>query len=503
MMVAGLDIGTTGCKVTVFDSEGRQWFRAYQNYPIRRNLGSHEVDVQAIWEGVCQVLSQVGSQWGKELCGLGVTSFGETFVALDENDQPVAPCMLYTDPRGAEQVEQLTTALGREQLSEETGLAPHSMYSLPKLLWLKDQRPELFQKVCRICLIGDYVAYRLSGVHCIDYSLASRTMAFDVKNLCWSKKVFSAAGIDPSLFGNPVPSGTICGKIRQDLAQKWDLPESLPIVLVSHDQVAAAVGSGALSPGQAVDGAGTVECITPVFNGFPQGKELQVMAQCGFAIVPYIMPNTYVTYAFTYTGGALVQWFLENFAGGEQQKAQLIGKSLYDYIEGQMKDCATGIFVLPHFAGAATPYMDVGSKGAILGLTLEHRIADLYRAVMEGVSYEMKLNTQCLAKGNVQYKSLRATGGGAASRTWLQIKADILGVPVTTLNVSDAGTVGSAMLTGVAVGMFPSLEKAAEAFINLGETYWPRQDRQKEYDKLYAQYQGIYQAVRPFMEDAE
>ena len=200
---------------------------------------------------------------------------------------------------------------------------------------------------------------------------------------------------------------------------------------------------------RAVDGAGTVECITPIYDGLP---ELEVMYQGNYAVVPYVIPGKYVCYAFSYTGGALIQWCVDTLAKKEKELAQEQGISVNEMLEGTVKE-PTGLLVLPHFAGAATPYMDTGSKGVIVGLTTDTSVSEIYRACMEGVVYEMLLNMEYLKDSGVHFQMLHATGGGAKSEVWMQMKADILKLPITALNTVDAGTVGSAMLTGIAAGL--------------------------------------------------
>ena len=223
------------------------------------------------------------------------------------------------------------------------------------------------------------------------------------------------------------------------------------------------------------------------------------MAENHYVVVPYVTPGKYVTYAFSYTGGALIDWFIKTMAGQEKQLAIEQGCSVYKVLEQGMKDAPTGILVLPHFAGAATPYMDTGSKGAIVGLTVEHSINDLYRAMMEGVAYEMKLNLECLQSAGIAPKLLRATGGGASSAVWMQIKADILGIPVVSLSSSEAGAAGCVMLAGIASGAFRNLEEAAEKVIHERTTYYPRQEMHEAYQKYYAKYKKLYEAVRPLV----
>ena len=494
MLLAGLDIGSTGCKLSAFRLDGTLVGSAYRDYPVQRSHSAHEVDAAAIWAAVQEVIADSEKQF-PGIAGIGITSFGESFVLLDENDQPLLPVMLYTDPRGEEQAARLGAQLGKDTLIEITGLSPHSMYSLPKLMWVKENLPEVYAKVKRIFLMEDYIVYLLTGTIQIDYSLATRTMAFDIRNLCWSEEVFGTAGIDPQLLSRPVPTGTSAGQIKRELTEKLGLWEGTTVVSVSHDQVAAAIGSGVFNESRTVDGAGTVQCMTPVFSTYDKAK----MAENNYSIVPFVKPGSFVTYAFSYTGGALVKWFVDNLAQDAVREAKERGISVYDLLEGPEDGVPTGILVLPHFAGAATPTMDGGSKGAIVGLTLSHTQKDLYRAVMEGVCYEMRLNQELLSGCGVAIAPLHATGGGAKSRVWMQMKADVLNVPVTALTTSEAGATGSAMLVGVALGLYPDLEAAAERMVKVREVFYPREDAHARYEEVYQRYKQLYRAVRPLV----
>lgn len=215
--------------------------------------------------------------------------------------------------------------------------------------------------------------------------------------------------------------------------------------------------------------------------------------------MPYVLSGKYVTYAFSYTGGALISWYIDQMAKAEKAQAQKSGRSVYEILEQGMKDEPSGILVLPHFAGAATPYMDVGSRGAVVGLTVEHTTSDLYRAMMEGMAYEMMLNLEYLAKAGICPKKLRATGGGASSKIWMQMKADMLNLPITSLGSAEAGAAGCAMMAGIVTGVFGSLKEAAAVLIAEKETYYPRKEQHEAYRRQYEKYRRLYHAVRPLV----
>ncbi len=505
MKIAGLDIGTTGCKLTVFDESGSELGKSYRDYPVHRNVSGHEIDVGALMEGVYAVIGDMAHKY-PDIAGIGVTTFGETFVMTDEDGNPLAPAMLYTDPRGKEECRELVEKLGLEKISRITGVAAHEMYGLPKIMWRRNHDPEIFEKTRHIFQMEDYVVFSLTGNAQIDYSLATRSMAFDINELCWSDEMLDAAGIDKALFPVPVPSGTDAGVITDKAAKRTGLSNQTHIVSIAQDQVAACTGAGVFDENAAVDGAGTVQCLTPVFDGMPDVKKMMPGKYC---IVPHVIPGKYVTYAFSYTGGALMQWCTSNLAKKEKELGEAEALSVNEYLEkeyvcsrqalGLDPEGPSGMLTLPHFAGAATPYMDMGSKGAILGLTTDSKVSDIYRACMEGVTYEMYLNYKNVVKAGAKPEIIHATGGGAHSAVWMQMKADMLGLPVIALRTVDAGTVGSAMLTGIAIGLFKDLGEATGKMVEKVKRYEPRAEYHEKYMEVFERYEKLYDAVRRLM----
>ena len=492
LLVGGLDIGTTGCKLTVYDDSGKFVCNEYREYNVSRKNGEHEIDAGVIFEAVCDCLKATVEK-EPELAGFGVTTFGETFVMLDGEDKPLISSMLYTDPRGGAEVEELKAKIPEDELIDICGVKPHSMYALPKIMWIKNNMPEVYEKCKHILLMDDYIVYMLTGIAQIDYSLGARTMALDIREKCWSKKIFDAAGVDVSKMSKLVPTGTLAGNIKETLKKELGLKNDIKIISGAHDQVAAAVGAGVFLAGQAVDGAGTVECITPVFDKIPDNKELY---DKGYCVVPFVSEGTYVCYAFSFTGGAVLKWHRDNFAKFEAEQAKAEGKNVYAELDSKIPENPTGILVMPHFAGAATPYMDNGSKAAMIGLTLEHGTEDIYKALMEGVAYELMINVENLRKFNMGFSEVYATGGGASSSAWIQIKADMLNQPITALDALEAGTCGTCMMVLVAMGAYASLEETKKYFVKPKKTYTPNPENAKIYADYFENYKKIYEAVR-------
>lgn len=487
MIIGGLDVGTTGCKLTAFDHEGNFIYNSYKEYEITRKNGEHEIDAEVIFSAVCDVIRDTAENC--ELWTIGVTTFGETFVVLDKDDNVLLPSMLYTDPRGEKECADLCKKLTGEKITYTAGVKPHQMYSLPKMMWIKNNLPDIYKKADKILLIEDYIVYKLCGRACIDFSLAARTMAFDIREKCWCDEILDAAGIDKKLLSEPVPAFNVAGYLKKDIASKLGIKGTVKIVNGAHDQVASAVGAGVFGKGQAVDGTGTVECVTPVFDAIPEKKSLY---DEGYSVVPYVFDGTYVCYALSFTGGATIKWFRDNFSKDKS----------YKELDAEVKDRPSGIMILPHFAGAANPYMDNGSKAAMIGLTLEHTASDIYKALMEGVTYEILTNMEHLMIGEIEIEKLFATGGGATSEKWLQIKADILNRPITSLSAKEVGACGTCMMAGVAVGIFKDLYEAKKVFVKENRTFEPNPENVKLYKKYFDAYKKIYDAVRPIVREA-
>lgn len=475
--LGGLDIGTSGCKIVLYDADGNFVRDAYAEYNVSRTGGMHEIDAKEIFHAVKRVIKAADC---RNTAAIAVTSFGETFTMLDKNDEPCAPSMLYTDPRGKEQCERLISRFGAEDLAFKTGAKTHEMYSLPKMMWIKENMPDNFARAEKILLMQDYIVYMLSGVRQIDHSLAARTICFDIENKCWDKELLSFAGIDEKLLSTPVPTASVAGRIRTELAKELGVLENTVIVSGAHDQIAAMCGANISANEQVMDGTGTVECVPVLFNSIPKDYELYAM---GYSLAPH--PNGgYACYALSYTGGATLKWFRDNFSD----------KS-YAELDKTVGENPTDLLIMPHFAGAATPYMDTNSKAAILGLTFEHTKSDIYKALMEGTAYEIALNLQILEKRGLCARSVTATGGGARSDVWLQIKADVLGLPVTALDGDEIGGAGTAVMAGCAVGVYGK----NTILLKPRKTFYPNAAKCEYYKKQLEKYKKIYYAAREVM----
>jgi len=495
MIFLGLDVGSSGTKCVAFSEDGRQLAVCYREYKTR--AGQADMDAREMFASVCEVISGCAADPAvnkAEIASICVTSFGESFVPVDKNGNELSNIIMYTDKRGMAECQRIIDKVGYEKAKAIICAKPDSMYSLPKIVWTLENVEGVRENIYKFLLIGDYICFKLSGEAKINYSLACRAMAFDVENLCWSKELLDAAGIDASLLADPVPCGSVVGDILPSVADKLGIPSTVKVIIGAHDQVSAALGAGVLNAGEAVDGTGSVECVTPLFDKIIRTDGF---ADHNFVCIPNAaQPGLFCTYAFNFSGGVLLKWFRDCFASGLKPEAERRGVSVYRMLDESCPDTPTDVLVVPHFMGAGgTPDLVATAKGTITGMSMATTLPDIYRATMEGLTFEIAYNIEMLSKFGIGIKALRATGGGARSPIWLRIKTDILGLPITQLKTEEAGAAGCAMLSAVAMGKYANLKEAAEKFVILGDTYEPETKFASIYADKYAKYKAIREAA--------
>ncbi len=484
MLYLGIDVGTTGSKATVLDAHGNIRAFAYQDYKaVRTSEGYAEIDPEAVWQTVKLVITQAAARAGEPVKAIAVASFGETFVALDKDDRVLRNGILFADVRGASEVADIREKLSDQSIYDITGMPIGAMYTLSKLLWMKKHEPLLYERIDKLFLFEDYIYYKLSGVRCIDYSLASRTMFFDYEKHDWSRDVLCAFDISASILSKPVMPGSVVGEMRGSLAAELGLADGVLLVAGGHDQVCAALGAGVLKTGECVDGIGTSECITTVLGGLEQKDFMRANSFC---IEPYAIKDAYVTLAFNTTGASIFGWFCGNFAREADEKA------VYAMMEGECPAGPTDLLVLPHFAGSGTPHMDPFSTGAVLGLRLGTSRGEIYKACMEGICFEMLQNAQLLRSMGTEITGMTCVGGGTKSELLLQVKADIMGIPIRRLAAKESGTTALAMLCAVACQDYSSLAQAADNMVKIEKTFIPSEKNHQLYQKKFELYKNLY-----------
>ena len=491
MRYIGLDVGTSGCKASVTDCEGTVFRSARREYaPVSPQPGHIEIDARIVLDSVMGVLSEVA---GLDVTALSIASFGEAVVLLSDRDEVLGRSIYYSDVRGIDEVADILEAIDPKVCRKITGTRANPMFSANKLLWIKKHQPEILRAAKRTMLFGDYIAYMLTGERVIDYSLASRTMLFDIRENRWSAEVIGALGLAADGFSAPVRMGAPIGKLLRSVANDLKLSENVLVVAGGHDQTLAALGGGATRAGDSVDGIGSTECISLVLGS---GDISEEMAEYNFCAEPYAFEDTYLTLAFNASAGSAMRWFRDCFHSGRHAPAADAGENLYQIMENNCPSGPTDILFMPFVAGSGTPFLDPEIGGAFIGLRLGCTQEELYLAVLQGICFEMQHNVQLLSKCGIILDTVTAVGGGVRSELMMQIKADVMSREISILATPESGTVALALLCARAMGDVDDLAAAARSAAKTVRTYVPNPALADRYASLMERYCRIYPAVR-------
>lgn len=497
MSLLGVDVGTTGTKAVAFDLDGNILASAYREYPLLHpKPGYVEVDAEEMWQKVRAVIGEAAhAVKGRDpVEALAVSSLGEGVGAYDKERRPLTNTVTALDARGAAQCRWLEDRLGREHLYHLTGQPCHCSFTINRILWWRNHEPEVYRKAWKFLCCEEMVYARLGLEAVTDYSIATRTMCFDLRALQWSEEILKAADLCEEQFARVAPSGTVIGEIPRATAQELGLKVGVAAVVGGFDQPCAALGGGVIEAGMCVDGLGTVECIT---LGLDRPTTDRRLLEGRIPCFPHVVDGMHALIGYNFCAGSLLRWFRDNFCRAEVEEARRRGVDPYDLITAQATPGPARVLILPHFVGTGTPYLDPDSKGAIVGLTLATTRGDLVKAIVDSATYEIALNIETMQRAGMEIRELRATGGGARSKLWLQTKADITGLPVVTLNVTEGGCLATAILAGVGIGRFPSICEAARRLVKVKECYEPNASLHAQYREMYEIHKRLYPALSP------
>ncbi|MHB1310057.1 MAG: FGGY-family carbohydrate kinase, partial [Limisphaerales bacterium] len=383
--------------------------------------------------------------------------------------------------------------VGAFGLVQRTGMRPHPMNSLTKVLLLRELQPAIFHRASKIVTYADFILGRLGAEAMIDHTMASRTMAFDLTASRWCQDLHAILDLDPGSWSKPVASGTIVGTIRPALAEDLGLPRDLALVAGGHDQTCAALGAGVVRPGLGVVSTGTAEVLSTALD---QPLLSRAMFDGFYPCYRHAKPGMFFTFALNHVGGILLKWWRDQIASAEVADAARAGSDPYTLMDERLPAGPSPVMVIPHFNGSGTPACDLEAKGAIVGLTLATTRHDIAKAILEGLCFELRINLDTMREAGIRVDEIVAVGGGARSVRWLQMKADILGRPIRTVRGREAACLGAALLAGTAVGAWGSLDEAVARTVAVDREFLPQPERVAQYAERFAVYRQIYPALR-------
>lgn len=498
-MLLGIDVGTTGAKAMVFSLKGEALGYAFQEYGIQYTKeGYAQQDAEEVWEITKQVIRKAVGEAKTSIQAISLSVQGDAVIAVDQNRCAISPAHLGMDYRGQEEARKCGECLGDREVFSRTGMRPHPMNTFIKILWIQKHDPVLYEKTWKFVTYADFILGKLgSDEIVIDYTMASRTQAFSLKEKSWDREILDFYGVPEAKLGRPVPAGTTVGKIQPKLAEELGIDPAAVLVAGGHDQVCAAIGAGLVREGLALDSHGTAEVISTVLG---EPKVNDVMFEDYYPCYMHGLPNQYFTFALNHTGGVLLKWFAEGFCQEDRRAAEEEGRGLYDYLISRMPKGLSPVVVLPYLNGTGTPACDLKMKGGILGLTMSTDRFDIGKGILEALAFEMRWNLEEMARAGVRIDNVRCVGGGARSGTGLQLKADILGMPVATLAIRESACFGAAILAGRGLGVYQNISDL-EKMVQVKEIYEPDPVRQDLYEKRYHFYRGLYGNLRHTMYD--
>ncbi len=482
MLYIGVDLGTSAVKLLLMDESGKIHKIVSKEYPLyfphpgwsEQNPGDwYDQSLAGMKEltADCDKSRIAGISFGGQMHGL---------VVLDREDAVIRPAILWNDGRTAAETDYLNEVVGKERLSAYTANIAFAGFTAPKLLWMKKNEPEHFAKIERIMLPKDYLAYRLSGVHCTDYSDASGMLLLDVKNRCWSKEMLEICGISESQLPKLFESYEVVGTLKDALAAKLGFPKGVKIIAGAGDNAAAAVGTGTVGEGMCNISLGTSGTI------FISSKSFGVDANNALHSFDHA-DGCYHLMGCMLSAASCNKWWMDEIL------------KTAEYAQEQAEITKLGentVFYLPYLMGERSPHNDPLARAAFIGMSMDTTRADMTQAVLEGVAFGLRDSLEVARSLGIRIERTKICGGGAKSPLWKKIIANVMNVSVDVIESEEGPGYGGAMLAAVGCGAFASVQEAAEKLVKVTDTVEPEAALVAKYEKQYAKFRQIYPALK-------
>ena len=483
MFYIGIDLGTSAVKLLLMDSEGKIVNIVSREYPLYfPHPGWSEQKPQDWYEqtilGIEELIQDVDKE---QVAGISFGGQMHGLVILDEQDQVIRPALFWNDGRTGEETEYLNNVIGREKLSAYTANIAFAGFTAPKLLWVKNREPENFARIAKIMLPKDYIAYKLTGVHCTDVSDASGMLLFDVKNRRWSEEMCDICGIRVGQLAKCYESYEAVGTLLPQVAAQLGLSPSVKVAAGAGDNAAAAVGTGTVGDNMcniSLGTSGTVFISSKQF-GVDRYNALHSFAHAD---------GSYHLMGCMLSAASCNKWWMDEIIGtkdyaAQQQPIEKLGEN--------------HVFFLPYLMGERSPHNDPEARAVFIGMSMDTTRADMTQAVLEGVAFALRDSLEVAKSLGIELKSTKICGGGAKSPLWKKIVANVLNLRVEVPESEEGPSMGGAMLAAVACGEYASVEEIAAKVVKVVETVEPEAELVAKYEERYQQFKRIYPACKP------
>jgi xylulokinase len=503
----GIDLGTTGVKVVLFAADdGRTLSSAFIEYPLLHpQIGWAEQNPEDWWQATvtairtCMVGGVRNNVQPEDVRGIGLSGQMHGVVLLDEENRVLRPAIIWADQRSEAQCRWITERVGAARLLELVSNPALPGFSAPKLLWIRDNEPEIFAHARKMLLPKDYIRYRLTGKLAIEISDAAGTCLLDVKHGRWSREVLEALEIDPELLPPVVAADKVAGTITEEVAALTDLLPGIPVAGGGADNACAAVGNGVVRPGLALVSIGTSGVVL-AYASTPQVDMSGPVPRVH--TFNHAVPEAWYLMGVTQGAGLSLRWVRDNIGLPERALERWTGLDAYELLTKEAESIpagSDGLLFLPYLQGERTPHLDPYARGGWIGLTASHDRRHLIRSVLEGVAFSLKDCSTIIQGQGLPIEQVRVTGSGAKNPLWRQIITDVLGVELVTTNATEGPAFGAALLAGVASGLYPSVQQACEAKVRVMERTEPRPEVERVYAQAYETYKALYPALKPLI----
>ena len=490
-----VDIGTSGTKTVMFDTSGKVICDALYEYPLyqpRNGWAEQDPDdwKKATLSTIKEVVQNVCAE---DIMGIGLSGQMHGLVMLDKHDNVLRKSIIWCDQRTSKEAEQLTELVGKEKLIEITANPALTGFTASKILWVKNNEPEIFEKCAKIMLPKDYIRYVLTGEFATEVSDASGMQLLDVPKRAWSPFVLDRIGLDISKLGKMYESCEVTGTVTNQIAELTGLKEGTILVGGAGDQQASAVGNGIVKEGIAsatLGTSGVVFAHTDKYTLDPLGR---VHTLC------HAVPNCWHVMGVTQSAGLSFKWIRDNLFDEVKQTAELLGENtnyLMDKICAESPCGANGLIFLPYLMGERTPHLDPNARGVFFGISAIHTKRDMLRAVMEGVIYSLYDCVNIIEGMGSKLNNVYASGGGGNSKLWRQMMADVFARPISIKGSWQGSALGVAILAGVGAGLYPNVTEACAILNEEGDTMVPVDANTEVYKKYYPVYNELYRSLK-------
>lgn len=495
--IIGLDLGTTALKIAIFDQAGNLMGVSTQEYQlITPEVNYVEEDLEVYWDSFKKGLGELLAETGVEpasIIALAMSAQGETLAFLDKDGKPLRNAIVWLDNRAQRQADKLREALGGDEVCyRRTGqVSFEACWPASKILWVRENEPEVFAKTAKFVLLEDYFIYRMCGRYVAEGSLLCSTTYWDINTKKYWPEMLEQLGIREDQLPEIRESGEAVAPLLPEIARELGLTTNLMICTGALDQSAGAMGVGNVREGMISENIGAALAICVPVNKpvFDPNRQMPLHY--------FPLPDTYMIHTFT-NGGMTLRWFRDLFCQAELNVGGLSGMDAYDIIgreAAQVPPGSDGLIMLPHLAGSLAPDVKSSAKGVFYGFTLLHKKGHFARAIMESLAYIVRRNLEVLEGMGIQVSEIRSLGGGSKSPVWNQIKADVLGCKLMTMTTKEAACLGAAILAGKAVGLFPSVYGAIEGMSHVKEEFFPNSEIKPVYDRCFAGYKDLFKSL--------